>query len=241
MTDVTIPAAEGEMPAYLATPSGPRRRPGVVVLHDAIGMTQDLRNQADWIAGEGFVATAPDLFHWGGKTACLRAVVRDLQAGHGRTFHEVEATRAWLADHDACTGTIGVLGCSMGGGLALLLASGHGFTAASVNYGMAPKDIDLDTLLAEACPIVASYGRKDPTLKGAARRLEQSLAAVGVDHDVKEYPDAAHGFLNDHKAAHDKVPFLFATMFKVMGTKYEGSSAGDARARTISFFHTYLQ
>jgi len=76
----------------------------------------------------------------------------------------------------------------MGGAFALLLAPGRGFTVSSVNYGNVPKDVD--KLLASACPIVGSYGAKDPTLRGAAARLEQALIANGVDHDVKEYPDA---------------------------------------------------
>jgi carboxymethylenebutenolidase len=42
---------------------------------------------------------------------------------------------------------------------------------------------------------VASYGGRDRTLVGAADRLEAALSDAGVDHDVKEYPDAGHGFL----------------------------------------------
>ena len=30
----------------------------------------------------------------------------------------------------------------------------------------------------------------------AAGRLERALEAVGVDHDIKVYPDASHGFLD---------------------------------------------
>ena len=172
--------------------------------------------------------------------------MRDIAAGSGPAYDDVEATRAWLIDQPDCTGRVGVIGFCMGGGFALALAPGHGFSASSVNYGTAGKDTLTERFLAGACPIIGSYGttaweqrfdsfdtRHIFTRRGA-RRLEDALTAANVDHEITFYAGAGHGFLNDH---HDA---LFRIM-KIVGIGYHEPSAHDARRRITGFFDRHLR
>jgi carboxymethylenebutenolidase len=127
----------------------------------------------------------------------------------------------------------------MGGGYALALAPGRGFAASSSTYGGCPTDAE--RWLAGACPIVASDGGKDRSPMGyrAAGRLERPLTVNGVDHDIKVYPDAGHGFLNDHPPE-DMTP-LTVLLSRLSGTRYHESSARDARRRIVAFFDAHLK
>src|SRR5215210_8885374 len=223
----------GDVKAHLAVPPvGAGPWPGVIVLHESFGLNDDIRQQADRLAAAGYLALAPDLFSAGGAWRCIRATFTALTRGHGKAFDDIEAARTWLAAREDCSGRVGVIGFCMGGGFALLTAA-RGFDASAPNYAHLPKD--LDGALDGAWPVVASYGAKDKTLRGTAATLEAGLARAGVDHDVREYPDAGHSFLNRH----DLGPA--GAILRVAGIGYHEPSAEDAWGRILRFFETHLR
>ncbi|TFV54773.1 dienelactone hydrolase family protein [Geodermatophilus sp. DF01-2] len=235
MPETTVPggASVPQLRAHLAVPPvGEGPWPGVVVVHAAFGLTDDTRQQADRLAAAGYLAVAPDLFSAGGAARCLRRTFGDLLRQGGPAFGDLEATRRWLGDRPDCTGRVGVLGFCMGGGFALLGAT-RGFDVAAPNYGMLPRDAE--RVLAGACPVVAGYGRRDRALRGAAQRLERVLTEHGVPHDVREYPDAGHSFMNRHNSG------PFAVLEQVAGLGYHHPSAEDAWARILRFFEIHLR
>jgi hypothetical protein len=90
---VEIQTRQGLMPAHCAVPATPPPWPGVVVIHDFTGMSHDLRAQADWLAAEGFLALAPDLYYWGSRLRCLRTIMRDIGQRRGGNAGGLPPTR----------------------------------------------------------------------------------------------------------------------------------------------------
>lgn len=231
MGEVQVPGPQGTVRGYLAIPEGTAAVAGVLVVHEAYGMTDDVRSHADHLAGAGYLALAPDLYGWARKLRCVAATMVAISRGHGRAFDDIEACRVWLAGDARCTGKIAMVGFCMGGGLAIACAPKGGLAAVAPNYGLVPKDAE--HALAGACPMVASYGSEDRYMRGAAPRLEAALDALGVPNDVKEYPGASHSFMNHHQG-------FAAGLDRVMRTGYRADAADDAWARILAFFARHL-
>jgi carboxymethylenebutenolidase len=232
LPNTTYPASSGRLRGYLAAPASAGPWPGVVVLHEAFGLTDDIRRQADRFAANGYLAFAPDLLSYGLAPRCLVTTFRTLfKQGGGRAIEDIDAARSYLLEHEDCTGKVGVIGFCMGGGFAILAAA-RGFDVAAPNYGIVPKNVD--TLLARSCPMVASYGGKDRTMRGAAAKLERVLSDHDIEHDVKEYPGAGHAFMTGHTGN-----WTFAEWIPEMG--YVADAADDAWRRVFDFFDSQLR
>lgn len=219
---------------YLALPDGEGPWPGVVVVHEIFGLDANSRAHADRLASLGYVALAIDLYSAGGARRCLVATMRSVLRGSGRAFTDIETARLALLARGDVTERLGIIGFCMGGGFALLTGDADRYSAASVNYGMLPKDLDSTAIL---CPVVGSYGGQDRSLRGAAADLGAVLERHGVEHDVKEYPEVGHSFLNELPTG----PRPMQPLFRVLGVAPESSVISDAWGRIDAFFDAHLR
>jgi carboxymethylenebutenolidase len=234
--EVVLAGVRGEMPIYVGQPKGDGPFPAVLVVSDALGMTTDLRNQVDWLASEGYLAAAPDLYYWGGRLRCLFSTVRQAGSGDGQIFEDFETVRSWLIDHPESTGRVGVIGFCLGGGFALLLAGNGRFDVVSSNYGGLTKKALAG--LAGSCPIVGSYGGLDRSLRKEPAQISSVLREHGIPFDMKVYPDAGHSFMNDHLDS--ETPMWVIVTGKLIASGYHEPSANDARSRITAFFAEHL-
>lgn len=232
MTVIEVDTGTDRIEATLEVPAGEGPWPAVVIVHDVFGMTDDIRSIARRFADQGYVALVPDLYARGGRAKCVTGVFRSLLARSGRAVDDLLACRDTLTARADTTGAVGIVGFCMGGGFALALAP-RGFEASAPFYGILPRHIE--SALEGTCPMVASFGKRDPMLPGAGPKLGKVLQDKGVAHDVVTYPGAGHSFANDFGSGPG------ALVMRVTGFGYQHEQAEDAFARVFTFFGEHVR
>jgi carboxymethylenebutenolidase len=222
-----------ELTGALAVPDGEGPWPAVVMVHEVFGIDENMRAQMTRLASAGYVVLMPDLYSRGGARKCLTATFKALSSGTGKAFEDIEKAKQLVTSRPDTTDKVGVIGFCMGGGFALLLAN-DGYDAANANYGMLPSNID--EALSGACPILGNYGGKDKQLKDAKEKLDSSLTKLGVEHDIKVYPEAGHAFMNPKQGGGP----VFGTLLRISGAKPNPEAAVDAWQRIEGFFAKHL-
>lgn len=229
MATIEIDTPTGPIDALLWLPEGEGPWPGVVVIHDAIGFEADNKSVAARIAAAGYVALVPNMYARGGIARCITRVMRELRTKRGQAVDDVLAARDHLLALPECNGAVGIAGFCMGGQFALLMAP-KGFAASAPFYGT-PLPRPLDETLKGACPIVASFGGRDPIGRGAGAKLQSAVDALGVPADIKTYAGVGHSFAN-------KLPAQ--PLLRVAGFGYDDDATEDAWRRIFAFFAEHM-
>ena len=164
--DRAAPAAAGETEAvrteslgtsYLALPDGPAPYPGVVVIHEASGLNDNIRDICRRFAAEGYAALGVDLFDGRNRAACMARMFIGGMAGN-LSYYGVPALKAALgrvAGHpEVDANRIGAIGFCLGGSIVLTWACTDGrLGAIAPFYGAAPRPREA---IRRLCPVVGS-------------------------------------------------------------------------------------
>ena len=232
---VTIPLVRGQaMPAYFARPDGDAPAPGLLVVHEIVGLNDDIRGITERFAENGYAALAPNVFaNRGVMPVCVVRTIAALQRGRGPAVDDLLAARDWLAAQPGVDESrIGVVGFCMGGGFALLLGSIGDFQVAGDYYGDVPKNPER---LRSLCPVFAGYGLDDKVFGGKAQLLEDHLQALGIPHQVEVYEHVGHSYMNRHALWMVKLSPLTP-----LRARYDETAAEDSWSKMLDFFAEYL-
>jgi len=198
---IVIAAPGGAIPAYLAKPDHREPRAAVIVVQEAFGLNDHIRDVAGRLAGEGWVALAPDMYHRGGagRTAAYSdlpaAIAMMSEVDDAAAIADVEACIDWLraqpyVRHDR----IAITGFCMGGRISYLAACAlpGKLRACAPFYG---GGIPIERTPTLGCPVLAFFGDQDAFIPlEQVRLLEAEASKHGKNVEVVVYPGAPHGF-----------------------------------------------
>jgi carboxymethylenebutenolidase len=221
----TINTKDGTFGAYVARPSR-SPAPAVVVIQEIFGVNHVMRDIADGLAGQGYLAICPDLFwriepgiditdkseaEW--KRAFELFNAFDVDAG----VEDIAATIDHIRRDPGCDGKVGAVGFCLGGQLAFLTAARTGVDASVAYYG-----VGLENRVGEAekltRPLLMHIAEEDQFVPKPA---QQVILAALKDHpqiEIHTYPGCDHAFAREG------------------GEHYNAEAAKLANGRTLSFF-----
>jgi carboxymethylenebutenolidase len=207
---------------YLAVP-GTRVGPGVMVLHAWWGLTAFFRKVCDRLAQEGFAALAPDLYH--GVIASTSEEAKRLRFGLDSDCadREIGAALACLRNDAAASGpSVGVVGFSLGGYLALRLARTKADDVRAVVVFYATDGGRFDKAQAS---FLGHFAEDDGCWAGVrtVRSLEERLRSAGREAIFHTYPGTEHSFCEEDRPE-----------------AYNAQAARLAWQRTVEFLCTRL-
>ncbi len=219
---VAFPAGARQLNGYLAQPEGDGPFPGIVVIHEAFGLNDDIKEITRRFAEEGYAALAVDLFSERNQIVCMFRFMGQMlfKALDNDSVNELKTTLSYFMEQPGvdCE-RVGAIGFCLGGGFAIAWAcTDPRLKAIAPFYGMVPRPIEA---VARLCPVVGSYPGKDITTSGG-QKLDRALERYHIPHDIKIYPNALHSFFNH-------------------GSRYNAEAAQDAWVRVLSFFKEHIQ
>lgn len=189
---------------YLVTPSS-GSGPGLLVIQEWWGLDSGIKEMAERLGKEGFVALAPDLYHGqlAGHDEMDKAAHLMQSLPPDRAARDMSGAIDYLASHPSVTSkSIGVVGFCMGGLLSFIIAANRPDTVKAVvpfyGFPQGPAEPDWSKLSATISGHMAENDSHFPPED--ARALEKKLRGLGKNVTLKVHPGAGHAFMGPHNA-----------------------------------------
>lgn len=221
---ITYPGGSGDVMAFMARPSGNKKLPGVIVIHENRGLVRHIKDVTKRMAAEGFLALAPDANSPLGGTPeddpdKGRTMMRELD--QEKTVKDFVAAVKYLDTHPLSTGKVGCTGFCWGGGMTNKVAvNAPELDAAAPYYGSQPDPEDVPKIKAA---VMAHYAGNDPRINAGIEEFEKAMKEAGIEYTIYMYEGAYHAFNNDTNP-----------------DRYHEEAAKLAWERTIKFFKEKL-
>ena len=238
VTETKVASDGFQVPIYEARPAAAGRYPVVLVLPEAFGMHEHIKDVTRRFAKEGFFAITFEPYAREGGTLQLpnlQAVIKVINSvPDAQVMGDLDAIVAYAKQQSAASpDRIGVTGFCRGGLYVLLYAAHNPEVKAAVAwYGqikpaktLGIRDVGpLDVAAKITAPVLGLYGEADQGIPVAdVKEMEAALKAAGRTAEFIMYPGAPHAFNADYRES------------------YRADAAKDGWARCVAWFNKYLK
>ncbi len=213
--------------AYLSRPTTSGSHPGVIVIMEAFGLNDHIKDVADRFAREGYIALAPDMYTREGTPdisnpdTMLQNVMRIMfSVPDSQAMGDLDAGAQYIKSQTDSNGKVGAIGFCSGGRYTLMFGctsknldaavdSAGGFiTQDGPNEQEDTRPVPPIDMIADLnCPLLGLFGEEDPNPSPEhAERLQAELDKHGKTYEMRMYPNAGHAFFADYRDSYRPVP-----------------------------------
>jgi carboxymethylenebutenolidase len=220
--EISVPTADGAMPAYRAQPAKGGDFPVILVVQEIFGVHEHIKDLCRRLARLGYQAIAPELYARQGDPRQYSAIPDILakvvsKVPDSQVMRDLDACVAWARNNDGDSARLGITGFCWGGRITWLYAAHNpGVKAGVAWYGrlvgaageMTPKH-PLDIAGELKAPVLGLYGGLDQGIPlDTVDKMRAALSAAGSQpsqaSSIHVYDNAPHAFNADYRTSYRK-------------------------------------
>ncbi|MGQ4810093.1 Carboxymethylenebutenolidase [Candidatus Entotheonellaceae bacterium PAL068K] len=226
-----------QIDAYYSRPVASGTYPGVLVIMEAFGLVDHIKDVARRFAEAGYLAIAPNMYTREGSpdpTSMDQVLQTMFSVPDTQAVVDLDGAAVYLKGQSDSNGKVGVIGFCSGGRYALIIGckssnvdacvdSAGGFIIQDEHTTQRPVS-PIDMVPTLNCPLLGLFGEEDanPSPEHAAR-LQEALETHGKTYEFRMYRQAGHAFFADYRPS------------------YRAAAAQDMWHRVMLFYDKYLK